>query len=208
MNWGGSMSGVGVPQFSKRKLIYGVGVNNYPTTTKVNGVECKSYRVWKDLLKRCYSASYKEKYQSYCDVSCDPVWLKYTEFCDNVGDMIGAFQDGYQLDKDLLGDGSFYDYKNCCFLPDEINLSLTSRPRTSDTGLPIGVRLVGSRYYARTSSNGKEVNLGYHNTAHEAFLAYKTYREKRIKFLAEKYKGVIDNRVYDALIKYVIDPDD
>ena len=201
------MSGVGVPQFSKRKLIYGVGVNNCPNTTKVNGVECKSYRVWKDLLKRCYSVSYKDKYPSYRNVLCDPSWLKYTQFCDSVSDMLGAFQDGYQLDKDLLGDGSFYNSENCCFLPDEINLSLTSRPRTSDTGLPIGVRFIGNKYYARTSSDGKEVNLGYHDTAHEAFLAYKTYREKRIKLLAEKYKGVIDNRVYDALINYVIEPD-
>ena len=46
LSWGGSMSGLGVPQFSKRKLIYGVGVNDCPTTTKAN-----DNRVYNALIK-------------------------------------------------------------------------------------------------------------------------------------------------------------
>ena len=65
-------------QYWKRKRVYGVGINDYIGTTKNNGVEIKEYRVWKDMLKRCYSEWYKNKNKSYVDTKCCEEWLTFS----------------------------------------------------------------------------------------------------------------------------------
>ncbi len=41
--------------------------------------------------------------------------------------------------------------------------------------------------------------------ADEAFSVYKIAKENHLKDLAEKWKGKIDNRAYDALINYEVE---
>ncbi len=47
--------------------VYGVGVlgTKYPST--INGVQIKEYELWKNMLERCYSDTYKKKYPTYKD---------------------------------------------------------------------------------------------------------------------------------------------
>jgi len=42
----------------------------------------------------------------------------------------------------------------------------------------------------------------------QAFLAYKESKEKLIKTAANKYVGLIETKVYNALIEYEVDIDD
>ena len=48
----------------------------------------------------------------------------------------------------------------------------------------------------------KDRYLGYYNTPEEAFLVYKEAKEKRIKEVANKWKGKISDNVYEALINW------
>lgn len=40
----------------------------------------KSYSVWVNMIRRCYSEEYKEKHVTYKNVTCCDEWLNYTNF--------------------------------------------------------------------------------------------------------------------------------
>ena len=50
-------------------------------------------------------------------------------------------------------------------------------------------------------NKGKQEHLGYFKTELEAFNAYKQAKEAFVKEQANKWKGKIDERAYEALIK-------
>lgn len=47
--------------------------------------------------------------------------------------------------------------------------------------------------------------LGTFKTPEQAFQAYKHAKENHIKLLAEKYRGQIDPRAYEALLNYKVE---
>lgn len=55
------------------------------------------------------------------------------------------------------------------------------------------------------SVGGKRVKLKYWNTPEEAFAEYKTIKEKIIKEYAERYRGQIDEKVYNAMMEWQIE---
>ena len=52
--------------------------------------------------------------------------------------------------------------------------------------------------------SGINKNLGYYDNEWSAFIAYKQAKENRAKELAEKWRGQIDDRVYEKLINYKV----
>ena len=56
-----------------------------------------------------------------------------------------------------------------------------------------------------SKSKGKKEHLGSFNTEIEAFKAYKTAKESFVKEQAEKWKGEIDGRAYEALMSYQVE---
>ena len=54
-------------------------------------------------------------------------------------------------------------------------------------------------------NKGKQEYLGPFNTEIEAFNAYKAAKESFIKEQAEKWKGKIDERAYNALMNYKVE---
>ena len=196
---------INVPQFKRRRLIYGVGINDYPASTKVDGVEIKEYRVWKDMLKRCYSENYKSKEPSYLNTVCDVRWLHFSRFLEDVKDVPFSFENGYHLDKDVLGGGSMYSKDTICFIPSELN-SLLSGFTRRNRNKPLCVRKWSENSYtAIVSMQKKQVNLGCYKTPEEAFNAVKKHKESYIKEVAEKWKGKIDDKVYQALLEWKIE---
>lgn len=47
--------------------------------------------------------------------------------------------------------------------------------------------------------------MGYSNTEYEAFILYKIAKECNIREIAEKWKGKIDDKVYQALLEWKIE---
>ena len=61
-------------------------------------------------------------------------------------------------------------------------------------------------FEARVSKNkGKQEFLGYFKTELEAFNAYKTAKETFVKEQANKWRGKIDERAYNALMNYTVE---
>ena len=191
--------------------VYGVGVLGTKYPSRVNDVHTKEYGLWKRMLVRCYSDDFKKKRPTYegCEVSNN--FKSYEYFYEWCNEQVGFGNEGWHLDKDLLVKGNkVYSENTCVFLPAEINTILVNCTASRGEYL-IGVSWskTNKAFKARVSKNkGKSEYLGLFNTELEAFNAYKTTKESFIKEQAEKWKGKIDNRAYNALMNYVVSIDD
>ena len=195
--------------------VFGIGVLGTKYPSKVNGVNTKEYKLWYNMLVRCYSDAYKKKYQTYEGCKVSDNFKSYEYFYGWCYSQIGfdAKGDGnpFQLDKDLLIKGNkVYSEDSCVFLPKEINSLLTKREALRGEYL-IGVSWskTNRAFKAQVNKNkGKREYLGIFNTELEAYNAYKTAKESFIKEQADKWKDKIDPRAYNALLNYEVNIDD
>ena len=56
--------------------------------------------------------------------------------------------------------------------------------------------------------NKKQNFLGYYNTPEEAFQAYKQFKENYIKQVADEYKELIPEKLYNAMYEYEVKIED
>ena len=188
--------------------VYGVGVVGTKYQPTINGVNTKEYELWRGMLKRCYSDVYKKKHPTYIGCEVSDKFKSYEYFYEWCHKQIGFGVKCWQLDKDLLVKGNkVYSENVCVFIPKEINQLLTKRASSRGEHL-IGVywSKTANAFVARVSRNkGGSEHLGLFNTEIEAFNAYKVAKENHIKELANKWKGKIDERAYDALMNYKVE---
>ena len=192
--------------------VHGVGIAGakYPIT--VNGRNTKEYDLWNSMLKRCYSDAYQKKQPTYKGCKVSNNFKSYEYFYEWCHSQIGFNNDGngnpFQLDKDLLTKGNkVYSEYSCIFLPKEINSLLTKRESMRGEHL-IGVycHKRDKAFVAQVSKNkGKREYLGCFKTEIEAFNAYKKAKESFVKEQANKWKGKIDDRAYNALMNYQVE---
>ncbi len=178
------------------KVICGIG---YIGVGKYGGKNHrKIYHTWVNMLKRCYN----EKRPTYKSCSVDERWHNFQVFAEWFEK---NHKEGFQLDKDILQKGNkIYSPETCCFVPQEINLQFTKRD-ASRGNCPIGVSKAENKFKACIRINGKTVGLGTYDTPEEAFQAYKTAKEKRIKKVADEWKPYLEPKVYQALINYKVE---
>ena len=192
--------------------VYGVGVIGDKYPSKVNGVLTKEYKLWTSMLVRCYSNKSKKKHPTYegCEVSDN--FKSYEYFYEWCHKQIGFGNEGdenpFHLDKDLLIKGNkVYSENSCVFVPTEINSLLVKREASRGEHL-IGVHWCNTKkaFVAQVCKNkGKQEHLGLFKTEIEAFRAYKQAKETFIKEQANKWKGKIDERAYNALMNYTVE---
>ena len=161
-----------------------------------------------NMLRRCYSDTFKKKNPTYegCEVSDKFISYEYFyEWCNN---QFGFNNKDWQLDKDLLVKGNkVYSENTCVFIPSEINSLLINCTASRGEHL-IGVswNKKANAFKAQVRKNkGKREYLGYFNTEIEAFNAYEKAKEAFVKEQAEKWKGKIDERAYNALMNYEVE---
>lgn len=190
------------------KLVYGVGITDIET--KANGVSYKAYKLWVGILSRCYSKNRLKIHPSYVGcVVCDD-WLTYSTFKKDVESMIGYDFDGWQIDKDIINKGNkVYSKENCAFVPEYINKMLPSC-RKKRGKYPVGVAKMKGREgkaFESKCNNGKgvRIHLGCYSDELSAFGAYKAFKENLIKLKAEELKGIVDDRIYNALKNYQVE---
>jgi len=172
-----------------------------------NGIITIQYNTWNSMLHRCYDAKYHLRQPTYIGCTVCEEWLNfqtfgkwYDENCYNI--------DGKHahLDKDILIRGNkIYSPSTCVFVPQNINNLLTKSFNRRGL-LPIGVITQNNQYGASCrDGSGVRIHLGLHDTPEKAFKAYKDYKEKLMKDIAVKYRGLIPENIYDALIKYKVE---
>lgn len=183
-----------------KRLRYGVGINDV-----IGGCKSPSYQIWTNMLLRCYNQSPQRPTYSDCSV-CDS-WLYYSNFKAWFENPENGYKEGYHLDKDIIQKGNrIYSPDTCCFIPIEINSLFTNRRRYRGK-CPIGVQPKDVGFEVAVDSSGERKRyIGYFRTIGEAFAAYKSAKEYRIKEVAERYyaQGKITKRVYNAMLNYQI----
>lgn len=180
------------------KSVFGVGYlgeGNYSTGTSKK--RSQEHRVWRCMLERCYSEKYKEDNKAYYGIAtvCDE-WKCFQKFAEWYNNNKYEVDGRLHLDKDILfPENKIYSPETCLLVPQRINMLFMTRPNKS--GLPNGVGKVSNEKYSATY-NGK--SLGKFNSVEEAEIAHHTAKKEAIKQVAEEYKKVIPQKVYNALI--------
>jgi len=194
----------------KRSLVFGVGVNDWVGKVNVDGKLIREYKLWSGMLQRCFDEKFKQKCPTYEGVTCSKEWLSMTTFIEDVSKMKGFGLSGWALDKDILQKGNkLYSKDNCCFVPHEVNLLLI-KCDNSRGEWPVGVDFhkVSGKFRASLAINGKRKHLGLFTTPEEAFQVYKLAKEAYIKVVAHKWKHLLDEKVFQALLDYEVNIND
>lgn len=188
-------------------LIYGVGYNDGKYPTKINSKRLHEYAVWRGVIYRCYNEKHHIRNKSYAECSVSENFKSYSYFYEWYQENNPRSDKSLCLDKDLLvKENKIYGENTCVFLPSEINGTI--HPKKSCRGnFPIGVYWASkaNKFASCVRFSGRNITLGYYDDEYSAFLAYKKAKEHRIKLLAEKYKGVILPKAYDALMNYTVE---
>ncbi len=192
---------------NKHPIVYGFGIRDYPTSE--NGIQSKQYKIWKAMLRRCYSKNYQETAKTYIGCTVSDNFLRFSYFYKWCESQKGFNLDGFELDKDILKKGNkVYSENSCCFVPREINsLIINQKNRRGSLLLGVAVNKKG-KYQVNMSFNNSGFFVGAFDDAVEAFNAYKRKKEQLIKLSAEKWRGCISEDAYSALIGYSVEVDD
>lgn len=188
-------------RFDIRKEILGVGINDYNGNT----TGMLAYIKWFNMLTRCYNEDYHKKKPTYSDCFVCEEWLYFSNFKKWFDE---HYIDGYVLDKDILVKGNkVYSPDTCCFVPAGLNSLLTKRDYHRGE-CPIGViKTQNGSFVAQITKSKKHYKIGTYDTPEEAFNAYKEVKEKHIQQQAQSYfdRGLITERVYKALMNYIVE---
>lgn len=200
----------GVVKDRSTATVYGVGVVG-EEPTKIRGVHEKEYRMWKNMLERCYSEDFLMKNRTYANCKASDNFKHYPYFKEWCNNQIGFGNEGWELDKDILVKGNkVYGEDTCCFVPREVNTLFIVNKKIRGA-LPVGVYFnKANQKFVSNVSKGSSTReyLGSYLTPEEAFYVYKQAKEAYIKEVANKWKDKIDPRVYEALMNWEVDIDD
>lgn len=192
--------------------IYGNGFvgDKYETHIKVGGklINAKHYEHWRGMLRRCYNENERHKAPTYKGCKVSENFKSYTYFYEWCEKQIGFDKTGWALDKDILTKGNkVYSENTCFFVPFEINNVLAKNNKNRGI-YPIGVHFCNNKklFVAQINRNKCQQDyLGTFESADDAFIVYKKAKEEFIKEVANKWKGEIDDRAYQALLDYKVE---
>ena len=190
--------------------VCGVGFNDVAFQNRIGERQIWQYRLWVNLLSRCFCDKFKAKHPAYQDVTCCDEWLSFATFLEWLNKEVGysGRPNGSDLDKDIVIKGNkAYSPETCSFVPQAVNKLLTDSGATRGEW-PVGVRFhenTGS-FHARMSCNSKSKHLGPYKTPEEAFAVYKIAKEAQIKVVAMQHKDVLKPTVFESLMSWEIEP--
>lgn len=110
-----------------RPNVLGVGFKGVGKHDSHNGRNQNiKYSRWHGMLERCYSARYQELKPTYIGCKVCDEWHNFQVFAEwfEVN-----YIEGFELDKDKLGDGKLYSPETCCFISRTENVEISQAKR-------------------------------------------------------------------------------
>lgn len=171
----------------KKNKMYGT-INSSNMTVRPNNKVRPSYARWSAMIVRSN--------EEYTDVSVCEEFKDYTKFHEWYEKQIGINNTKWQLDKDILSgsdSSKVYSPEVCVFVPRIINNFF----RVIDYN--IAIRTARNGYKTTVMVDGKRFTYEGFKTEEEAIDCFIKRKCEEADRLAEKYKGMVDDRVIDAL---------
>lgn len=161
------------------------------------------YDIYFNVIDRCYNpyAINRDKGLNYVDVFVCDEWLNYQDAAKWIDE---NYIEGYELDKDLFGNGKLYSPHTCCFLPKQINCFLKydySNNKSGFKGVVEESRYSKIRYRSELSFDGHSSYLGTFDTKEEARKRYLEEKKKVAEILIKRYD--VEDRVANKIREYV-----
>lgn len=197
----------------KNKLVNGVGINDADYKVhkymRVAGVRkiawmCPFYKVWRNMIMRCYSLPYQAACPTYIDCYVSDSWKRFSNFKAWM-----ETQDWQEkcLDKDILVRGNkVYSSDTCVFISSELNKFLTDRAAARGD-YPVGVSFNKpiSKYTANCCNpfTMKKEHLGVFT---DPLVAHEAWRAKKHDLALQYAEMQSDPRVAEVLkLRYLYD---
>ena len=147
------------------------------------------YRTWYDIMMRCYNFQVQEKHPTYKGCIVCKEWHNFQNFAQ-----------WYEY--------NYYVINNEKMCVDKDILIKGNKIYSIERGIyPIGVHYDKNKkkYMSNCTIKNKIKHLGSYDTPQEAFNAYKKFKEKYIKEVADTYKNKypqFPKKLYDAMYNY------
>lgn len=210
---------IGAVYYPNQKSICGVGyfgIGKYKPNKAGAGSNYKQrvYDSWQRMIRRCYDDKEQQKpsCKAYVGVKVCEEWHNFQNFAIWAEDKLDKFEKGWELDKDMFGDGWLYSPENCTMLPSKINWFLCDGYSNKASCLPEGVNIIEPKtrnskvgYIARCHINGKREYLGFYNTPEQAGEVYRSVKEGEAKRLAEEYKHLLTEEQYNRMYNFKLE---
>lgn len=173
------------------------------------------YKIWTDMIYRCYSNYKHTKQPSYIGCKVEDDWHCYQNFAKWYNE--NYWSNGNMklaLDKDILCKGNkVYGSSKCILVPQQINGLFVKSKNMNKKPIPVGVHYhkMNKKFISQLSTTDGHIHLGSFNTKEEAFYVYKESKEKHIKDVADRYKSEYENfpkKLYDAMYCWEADIND
>ena len=211
---------MGAVYYPNNKSVCGVGYFGIGKYKPNKSGRCTSnykqrvYDSWQRMIRRCYDEKeqMKPSCKAYIGVKVCEEWHNFQNFAIWTEDKLDKFEEGWDLDKDMFGDGWLYSPENCTLLPSKVNWFLCDNYSNKRSGLPDGVNVIEPKtlnskigYVARCHVNGKREYLGYFSTPEEAGKVYREAKEGEAKRLAEEYRNQLTEDQYERLYNFKLE---
>lgn len=169
------------------------------------------YEVWRNMIRRCYDPYRLNKKPTYINCYVCEEWHNFQTFAE-------WYEENYyevpnervELDKDILIKGNkIYSPETCILVPRKINILFVKRDSKRGE-YPIGVSYLKEcdKFRAYCDIQGKQKYLGIFDTFEQAFSVYKNFKESYIKQIADEYKSLIPQMLYEVMYEYKVEIDD
>ena len=161
------------------------------------------YGFWSRMIERCYSEKTQARHKGYRGITVSVKWRLYSDFekWSNT-----RYRTDWCLDKDIFGKNC-YSPDSCAYLPSEINMIFMFRDKKD---LPLGVYYKQpskgmtnerTKPYVADMSYFKENKKSVHcTTPKEAHNLWKNFQSDKILKIANTFKSVLEERVYNRLV--------
>jgi hypothetical protein len=189
-------------KFSRHPKCYGIGINDSTKDSNPTIVE-----KWRGAIRRAtqvergYSCTRSDStIDSYTGVEVCKEWLRYSNFERWA---IPNFKEGFDLDKDLLGDGKLYSPDTCCFIPHLLNSNLSLQKKGISSLFGVAFDKKKQKYYSRKYLRGRSSKKKFFNSEIEAHHYWQLIKAETLKELAIEYfsSNQISENVYQKVLE-------
>lgn len=161
----------------------------------------KAYRIWIDIMKSCTV--------EHAEYTISDDWRNFQNFARDYYSMFKTHKDGLCINSTLLDSKNrHYSMETCLVIPRPVHVSIIKVVRNSSlpTGVTKRTHYGVVQYAPKIKISGAEKNLSSYSTPERAFAVYKRFKECEIHRLAYLYKDSLEERAFDALMKFEVTP--